>query len=234
MREFRKIKKIFVIVSVLCLFLLPYPYQAETAEPIPDLILQWEMSHPTGEHQVSLVFTMDRVDLFTNTSLWQEQGAPPRLGHFTFSLDEKWRMERDRIRVYLSLLRERPPADAGRLLLKEKFPEDLVELIQESPHSPVVRLNGYEMREGDSYFPVLEDIFPFIWENQWTCADCVIYKSRGAGIERQHVFKDGTMKKTVFSRKQLNCYSIGKKLLECADIQGGPTGNGWGSFRIRL
>ena len=234
MREFKRLKNFFVIISVLCLFFLPYPYQAETAEPVSDLILQWEVSHSTGEYQVSLVFTKDRVDLFTNTFLWQEQGAPPRLGHFTSPLDEKWLTERDRIKVYLSLLKDRPPVDAAHLLLKENFPKELVGLIREEPHAPVVRLNGYEMREGDSYFPVLEEVFSLVWEDQWICADCVIYKSRGRSIERQRIFKDGIIKKAVFSRKQLNCYSIDKKLLECTDTQGGPIGNGWGGFRISL
>ena len=190
MRKFKKTKIFFSIIPALWLFFLPF--QAETEKPAPDLILQWEVSRPTGEHQVSLVFTTDHLDLFTNTFLWQEQSAPPRLGHFTSPLDEKWQVERNRINIYLSLLKERPPVDAGHLLLKENFPESLVELIQESPHAPVVRLNGYEIREGDSYFPVLEEIFPLIWENQWTCTDCVIYRSRRKGIERQRIFKNGT------------------------------------------
>ena len=228
----KKIKIFFPIITVLCLFFLPY--QAETEKSSPDLILQWEVSHPTGEYQMSLVFTTDRVELFTNTSLWQEQGAPPRLGRFTSPLDEKWQVERDRIHIYLSLLKERPPVDAGYLLLKENFSEDLIGLIREESHAPVVRLNGYEMREGDSYFPVLEKIFPLVWENQWTCTDCVIYKSHRKGIERQRISKNGTIVKTLFSRKQLNCYSIGKKRPKCTDTQGGPTGNGWGGFRISL
>ena len=233
MNKFKKIKIFFSIVPVLCLFFL-LPFRAQPEKPTPDLILQWEVSHPTGEHQMSLVFTMDRVDLFTNTSLWQEQGTPPRLGHFTSPLDESWRIERDRINIYLSLLKDRPPVDAAHLLLKENFPEDVVALLQEVPHAPVIRLNGYEMREEDSYFPILEEVFSLVWENQWTCADCVIYKSRHRGIERQRIFKNGTIKKAVFSRRKLNCYSVGKKQMECTDTQGGPTGNGWGGFRISL
>ena len=232
MWKFKKIKILFLILPVLWTFFLPF--QAETEKPAPDLILQWEASHFTGEHQVSLVFTADRVELFTNTFLWQDPGASPRLGRFTSPLDEKWRVERDRIHIYLSLLKERPPVDAGDFLLKENFPDGLVKLIQESPHSPVVRLNGYEMREGDSYFPVLEEMFSLIRESQWTCVDCVIYKSRRKDIERRRIFKNKTMDTTLFSRKRLNCYSIGKKRLECTDTQGGPSGNGWGGFRINL
>ena len=230
MREFFKnIRIFFPSLSILCLFFLPFP--AETEKPAPSLILQWEMSHFTGERQVSLVFTADRVDLFTNTSLWQERGAPPRLGRFTSPLNEKWQVERDRISVYLSLLKDRPPVT---LLLKEHFPKNLAELIQESPHAPVVRLNGYEVREGDSYFSILEEIFPLIWKNQWACVDCVIYKNRRKGIERRRIFEDGTVNKTLFSHERLNCYSIGGKRLECADTQGGPTGSGWGGFQIDL
>lgn len=229
MRLFKTGKLLFLFP----LFIFSLPCSSETDKKNPVLILQWEVSHSIGEHQVSLVFKADRVDLFTNTSLWQE-ALSPRLGHFTVPLDERWQTEWERLEVYQSLLKNRPPVDVGQLVLKEKLPATLVDLFQEKAHAPLIRINGYEIREGDPYFSILEDVFSLVWKNQWSCEECVIYKVRRKGIERTFQTKDGTVNKKVFSRKQLHCYFINKKLLECTDTRGGPTGNGWGHFQMAL
>ena len=226
-----KLKK----AQILCVALVFWAPSADTKrkladQQVPNLTLQWEASQPTGQLQISLVFKKDRVDIFANTSLWQKASSP-RLGHLTSGLSEKWQLERERLNVYLSLLK------TSNSLSKGKFPEGIEELLMESPHASVVRLNGFEQRREDSYFSALEGVFPVIWKNQWSCIDCVIYKLHPQGIERQRLFKSGhTYKtdKTVFSREQMKCYSINQKFLECTDTHGGPTGNGWGSFRIRL
>lgn len=193
------------------------------------------MDHPTGYHQVSLVFKKNRVDLFTNTHLWQGE-LSPRLGHFTSTLNEKWRVERDRISIYLSSLKERPPIDNSRFLMKANFPEGMKELIQDNPHTPVVWLNGYGVREEeeDVIFSALEGILSLVWKNKWSCVDCVIYKPHRGNIERQRIKENEKADKVLFSPEQMKCYPIKNKWLECTDAYGGPTDNGWGSFRISL
>ena len=228
MSEFKKPSICFCVALALCIFSLKS--QAKTNRQFPILTLQWEVSQPTGQHQMSLVFKEDRVDMFTNTAFWQ--GAlSPRLGHFTSAWSEVWQVKRERIDIYLSLLK------ASQSTPRENLPEGIMELIQESPHAPVIRLNGYEIGEGDSYFSVLEDIFPSIWKHhQWSCIDCAIYKKLRfkRGIERQRTFKNGNTDKKIFSREEMKCYSVNRKLLECTDTHNGPTGSGWGSFRISL
>ena len=228
LQEFKK-AQIFFISPVF--WILSLPCQAQAGQ----LTLQWEASHPTGERQVSLVFKSDRVDLFTNTSLWQGS-LLPRLGHFTSVLNEDWKIERERMDIYQSLLKEYFPVGVDQLLLQESFPSAIRDLIQEDPHSAVVRLNEYEMKAEDPYFSVLENIFHSLWSRgkQWVCVDCVTYRIHRKGIERRKVSKDGATVKRVFSRKQLNCYSINEKFIECTDTHDGPTGNGWGGFRISL
>lgn len=232
MKEFKKIQ-IFSCIAI-AFWIFSLQCQADTDKQDSELRLQWAIDHPTGYHQVSFVFKKDRVDLFTNTSLWQ--GAlSPRLGHFTSALNEKWQAERGRIGIYLSLLRERPPMDDSRFLLKAGLPKGMMELIQEDPHVPVVRLNGYGIREEDDdiTFSALEGILSAVWKSKWSCVDCVIYKPHRGNIERQRI-KDGKTNKVLFSREQMRCYPINNKLLECTDTYGGPTDNGWGSFQISL
>ena len=233
MKEFKTIQIFFYVTFSLWTFSLGS--QVKPDQQVSDLTLQWEASHPTGEHQISLVFKPDRVDLFTSTSLWQGE-ISPRLGHFTAVLSEDWKAERNRIDSYRAWLKEYSPDDLDQFLLRENFPEELIELIKDSPHAPVVKLNEYKVGEEDPIFPALEGVFPLVWEKekQWTCVDCVIYRIHRKKIERRRISKDGTTVKRVFSRKQLNCYSINEKILECTDTRGGPTGNGWGSFRISL
>ena len=226
----RKLKKALVF-PLLFFWSLSFPCQAQTG----NLVLQWEASHPTGERQVTLIFKPDRVDLFTNTSLWQDLFLP-RLGHFTSVLNEEWEIERDRINIYQSLLTEYLPVDVDRLIERENFPSIIADLIQESPHAPVLRLNEHAIKEGNPYFSVLEDVFHSLWrrEEQWTCVDCVTYRIHRKGIERSGISKDGIATKEVLSRKKLNCRSVSKKFLECIDTYGGPAGNGYGNFRINL
>ena len=64
-----------------------YGQLKQASRQTPPLTLQWEVSYPTGLHQMSLVFRKNRVDLFTNTSLWQDT-LSPRLGHFISPLNE--------------------------------------------------------------------------------------------------------------------------------------------------
>ncbi|MCY4512781.1 MAG: hypothetical protein OXB86_03750 [Bdellovibrionales bacterium] len=220
-----------MVFILLPFFVFSLPCPAKTDKQNPDLILQWEVSHPAGEHQISLVFKTNHVDLFTNISFWQDAFSP-QLGHFTIPLDEKWQIERERLEVYRSLLINRPPLDVRQLVLREKLPASLVDVLQEKAHAPLIRLNGYEVKEGDSYFSILEDVFSLIWKNEWSCEGCVIYKAHRKGIKRILKTKNETINITVFSRKQLNCYSVHKKLLECTDTYGGPAGNGWGHFQI--
>ena len=233
MKKFKKLQIWFCILPALWIF-SAYAKPKQAGKQIPPLTLQWEASHSTGLHQISLIFRKDRVDLFTNTSLWQDARSP-RLGHFTSLLNEKWQIERERIGAYLSLLKERPPVNTKDSLLNGNFPKGVLNLIQKNPHAPIIRLNGYEMREKNSYFPALKGVFPLLWKNQWSCTDCVVYRVHPKkGIKRQRISKSENTSKALFSREQMRCYSINKKLLECADTHGGPTGNGWGSFRISL
>ena len=232
MKEFKKIQ-IFSCIAI-AFWIFSLQCKADTDKQDAELKLQWAIDHPTGYHQVSLIFKKDRVDLFTNTSLWQGT-LSPRLGHFTSALNEKWQAERGRIGIYLSLLRERPPIDDNHFLLKTNLPKGMMELIQESPHTSVVWLNGYGIREEDDdvTFSALEGILSAVWKNKWSCVDCVMYSPHRKGIERQRI-KDGKINKALFSREQMKCYSIDQKLLECTDTHGGPIGNGWGSFRLSL
>ena len=118
----QKFKRSLIFFSSLLFFWsLFLPCQAQTG----NLVLQWEASHPTGERQVTLIFKPDRVDLFTNTSLWQGS-LLPRLGHFTAVLSEEWKIERERINVYQSLLAEYLPVSADRLLRMSCLPPSQV------------------------------------------------------------------------------------------------------------
>lgn len=171
--------------------------------------------------------------MFTNTSFWQDE-SEIRLGYFTFKVNQKWKMEREKIENYLSRLKERPPVKTADLLSEGSLPKAIEEFIQEDSHASVEQLSGYKIRAGDSYFDNLKEVFTTIGETRWSCVDCVIYRPHPKGIERERISKDGSTSTIVFSKEELDCYSINEELLECTDTHDGPEGRSWGSFRIKL
>ena len=196
--------------------------RAEAASPKP-LVLQWEVSHPRNTDQVSLIFRQSTVELVTNTSHWQK-GQKPRLGRFGSSMtSELNRLKRQVKQAHVHL---KQTVSARSLIKDPRFQSP------PSPHTPVLRINGEEIKEGHPYFEPLSRIIRQAWQMKWICLECATYQRRGGAISRtSQIGPDsgiktkgvsaGGIKTEVFSKKKLNCVSKGGGKMECVDPQFG-------------
>ena len=139
------------------------------------LVLQWEVSHSRNTDQVSLIFRPKKVELITNTSLYQK-GEIVRLGRFQSPLTSKWQKIQKRVSDYHKELTQTVPLST---LIKDKRFK-----LHPDPHAPVLRLNGEELKEGGIYFKELEAIIRQVWEHKWSCVECAEYQRHKKNILR--------------------------------------------------
>ncbi|MDE0519024.1 MAG: hypothetical protein OXH36_05675 [Bdellovibrionales bacterium] len=231
-------KFLYRFLFSLSLFLIFFFVKAETKKPISSsnnkpLVLQWEVSHSRNTDQISLIFKQKSVELVTNTSSYQK-GHVARLGRFETPLDTKLKKIKDQVQRYYKQLRKTVPLSS---LIKD--PRIKLHI---DPHAPVLRINEEQIKYEQTYFKAMAHIIYKVWEHEWTCIECALYKKnkkfilrtvkkRKSGPEseaKDKVKKRGKTKKIEeknqqqkFLKKRLNCIPKGKNKVECIDHQFG-------------
>ena len=183
------------------------------------LILQLEVSHPRNTDQISLIFRQSTVELVVNTSNWQQDQRSPQLGRFGSTLTPKLNSIKEQIKQIHIQLKKTVPVLS---LIKDSRFKPLP-----SPHTPVLRINDEEIKEGHPYFESSASIIYQIWKIKWTCLDCATYQKKGNRILRilQNLIleihsKEAETKKfrkKIFSKKRLNCTPKSTGKMECID-----------------
>ena len=203
----RAISKAKLLLLIGLLSLLASSSTLAKKAPKKPLILQMEVSHPRNTDQISLIFKGNKVQLVTNTSSYQKGRV--RLGVFHHPLNGKLTALRNSIEQYRQRLQKNPPKESLHV-----------------PHAPVLYINEQEIRHGHPYFKTLERIFYKVWETPWRCTTCAEYTKKQNAIvrilktnkaESKKKAKGQKKKRTVFSKKALNCRNVGKNKLECID-----------------
>ena len=193
------------------------------------LILQWRVSHPRNRDQIFLIFKGKSVKLISNTSSYQEDQAV-RLGSFRFPMNSKMKNLKKRLNRYYIQLRK--TVSVFSLIKDSRFQTSV------DPHAPILYLNKEEIQSEQTYFKPLANVIYKVWETQWTCVECALYKRKKKSIlrivkklksnktlKKQKIsnkkIKKWETKRKVFSRDQLDCVSKGKEKIECVDPQFG-------------
>ena len=192
------------------------------------LVLEWEVSHPRNTDQITLIFRQKSVELATNTSSYQK-GKVAKLGRFESPLNFKLKALKEQVERYYIQLRKTVPVSS--LIKDSRFYSEV------EPHAPVLRINEEKIKNRQTYFKPLASIIYKIWENEWTCLECAIYKKNRKFIIRTvKTLKSGSNRKAEdqeksqnkekqqwetkiqkFSKKQLRCVSKEKDRIECID-----------------
>lgn len=216
--------------------LLPFA-KAETTKGVlsssdkKPLVLQWEVSHPRNTDQISLIFKQKTVELVTNTSSYQN-GRIARLGRFESPLNSKLKTIKEEVKRYYVQLRKTVPVSS--LIKDPRFQE----ATRADPHAPVLHINKEEIDNKHAYFKPLANIIYKIWEHNWTCRECALYKkekkiivrtvkrrslqSKTATKEKKSKGKkQGEISKQRIPGKLFNCIPKGKNKVECVDPQFG-------------
>ena len=99
------------------------------------------------------------------------------------------------------------------------------------PHAPILWINKERVDYKHDYFKPLANIIYKIWEHNWTCVDCALYKKKKESILRvvKHRLKARNSKvkklrevsRQRIPKKLLDCVPKGKNKVECIDPQFG-------------
>ena len=179
------------------------------AKKDPPLVFQYQVSHSRNVDQISLIFK-EELYLSSNTSSFQKS-RPVGLGLFKLAMNKELLQLRGQISKHYKRLSQ-------TLSLLE-----YIQLDKKMPPSPVLlKINDEEMDSSDPHFHQLMEIIYNVWEQPWKCHECAIYKKKRKSIVR--IVKQPHSKKKVkkiYSKKDLNCFSKNKKVLECVDPEFG-------------
>ena len=228
-----------ISLLVLWFFLTPVAYSkasvkeqtAPSPTGKPPLVLQWEVSHPRNTDQISLIFKQKTVELVTNTSSYQKNKIV-RLGQFESPLNLELKNLKEQVERYYVRLKKTVPISH---IIKDPRVRPSID-----PHVPVLRINEEEVHNEHPYFKPLASIIYQVWNRQWLCVECAIYKKKRKSIVRtvrklknlkgmtdKEKAKDTIPKsqweekKQSFPKKLLNCVLKGNKKVECIDPQFG-------------
>lgn len=195
------------------------------------LILQWEVSHPRNTDQISLIFRQKSVELVTNTSSYQKSHIA-RLGRFTSPLNPKLKVIKEQINRYYIQSQKTVPVSS--LIKDPRFQE----ATGRNPHAPVLRINKEEIHDEQDHFKPLANIIYKIWEHNWTCIECALYKKKKKFVVRtvksknlqsktaakeknSNAKKQWKTSKQIIPGKLFNCIPKEKNKVECVDPQFG-------------
>lgn len=196
------------------------------------LVFQWEVSHLRNIDQISLIFKQKTVELVTNTSSYQKKETV-RLGHFESPINFDLRELKEQIERYYVRLKKTVP-------ISQLIKDDRVRPSTD-PHTSVLRINEEEIPSEHPYFKPLSSIIHQVWNREWLCIECAIYKKNRKAIirtvkKRKPNLKEKTdkeknqkaivknqweEKEQSFSKKLLNCIPKSKRKMECIDLQFG-------------
>lgn len=222
---------LYTLIFFLNPVLFPFP-QAEiekSISPSPDkkpLVLQWEVSHPRNTDQISLIFRQKSVELVTNTSSYQKSRVA-RLGRFISPLNSQLKAIKEQINRYYIQSQKTVPVSS--LIKDPRFQE----ATRMDPHAPVLRINKEEIHDEQDHFKPLANIIYKIWEHNWTCIECALYKKKKKFVVRilksktatkeknSNAKKQGKTSKQIIPGKLFNCIPKGKNKVECVDPQFG-------------
>ena len=195
------------------------------------LVLKWEVSHSRNTDQISLVFKQKSVELVTNTSSYQK-GRVARLGRFKSPLNSKLKTIKEQVNRYYIQTRKTVPVSS---LIKDPRFQEATKI---DPHAPVLRINKEEINDKLDHFKPLANIIYKIWEHNWTCMECALYKKEKKFIVRivknknlqsktavkeknSNTKKQWKTSKQKIPRKLFNCVPKEKNKVECVDPQFG-------------
>ena len=207
------------MILKLLLILSAVSASARTEKTKP-VVLQWTASHFRNIDQVSLIFKKDHVELVTNTSSWQKDGAV-KLGQFESSYTKDLKKLSRQIETYHAKRLNTVPALNFIKIKNLKVKTD--------PHAAVLTVNGKKIPNGQPDFKALSKIFYTIWEHKWRCIHCAVYTQVKSSIVRtltisiKNINTPPKLKKT-FSKKDFNCIEK-QKAMECIDP-------GFGIFKL--
>ena len=140
------------------------------------LVLQWEVSHPRNEDQISLIFREKSVELVTNTSSYQKSKVA-RLGRFESPLNPELKALKEQVNRYYLHLQKTVPISS---LIKVPQLQNIVV----DPHAPVLRINKEVIHNEQDAFRPLAKIIYNIWKHKWICIECALYKKEKKSIVR--------------------------------------------------
>ena len=154
-------------------------------------ILQYQQSYFLNEHEISLVFRQDAVQLVVNTDFWQKKGDAPHLGIFEAGYNRDLLLLKERVEIYQHLVTEYQPhvTESSPLLDIPGFsPEP-------EPHAPRIFIGfigGEEVLEViiEGYHEILYSIIQSAWDYQWNCVLCTTYRFLEDSIVRTRKTSD--------------------------------------------
>lgn len=177
------------------------------------LVLQMQVSHLRNTDQVSLIFKGKRLLLVTNVHQFSVKPTKTvRLGEFQTRITSRWRLLKRQIQAYKRLLDKDNPGGAS----------ESSRAMASIPHAYQVKIGGdgrfRTISKEHPYFAPLKSILMEAIQNQkrYRCISCAAYYKKKKSIIRVVKKHGKSPQRKKFSKEQLQCRPIGKKL-ECVD-----------------
>ena len=187
------------------------------------LVLQVEALGFRNKDLISLTFRKNTVELITNTSGPVNKNKSVRLGKFTKPLNTDLQFLKRRLQFYHTLVaKTKSPVDLSGLIKATGFRS-----IANTPHQPIIKINGKKLNTNSPYFADLMRVFneALSDKDKWSCVRCASYKKGKNSIQRVVRAKGKKPKNRSFRQRSLECRQLNKTQLECIDKQ-------FGLFRI--
>ena len=169
------------------------------------IVFTLEVSHPRNLNKVELSFNEHSVNFFTNSSYYvrsEHNISTPSLGRFTTSMIPELEALKQQLKSYYKII----PLTTTNSRLQL--------------HPVFIYLNSRRVARGDSHFTDLRVLLNNFINRSWTCVFCAIY-TKGEDSIIRIVTRNGNSNITIFSKDDLECYSLDEETLECIDPQFG-------------
>ncbi len=183
------------------------------------LVLQMKVSHPRNVDQVSLIFKENTVNLVNNVhqiSSNSKHRKPIQLGQFQTGLTRDFKLFRRQIQAYKKLLDK-----SQTRINKSQILRAIGSVKKVTPHVPSIYIGGdgrvREVKKGHPYFQPLKRILMKSMQKKYKCVSCATYDKKGKSIIRTVKEQGKSIQKRTFSRKNLQCFQVDKKKMECVD-----------------
>ena len=215
--------KCYKLVNIIYIILASTAFMVfcHVASAKSPLVLQMRVSHSRNVDQISLIFKKDIVTLVTNSyQISSKDKESVQLGQFQTALTHGLKLFKRQVAAYKKLLGENKVQLDTSQILRVIGSVKTVE-----PHVPSIYIGGdgkvREVKQGHPYFTPLKDILVKARQKEYKCISCAKYYKKGQFIVRVVQNKSGKSVSRKFSRKQLNCFNLTQKRMECVDDQFG-------------